>query len=159
VILGHSERRQYQHETDKQIAEKAKGAMVQGLVPVICIGDTAAQRDAGETFDVLKKQLEGSCAFALDAGEIIVAYEPVWAIGTGNSATPDQIQDVHAFLRKTYAARQDVDHAESLRILYGGSVKPANAADILPLPDVDGALLGGASLEAASFCEIIAIGL
>lgn len=155
VILGHSERRADHGETDAQIAAKARAAVAAGLVPVICLGETAAERDAGETLAVIDRQARGAIPDGLPAGRLVVAYEPVWAIGSGRTPTPDQIAEVHAHLRAHLAGRLGPG-AQAVRLLYGGSVKPGNAAAIFALAEVDGALVGGASLKAAEFGAIIA---
>lgn len=153
VIVGHSERRQYHHETDQLVADKAKAALARGITPIVCVGETLNERDAGETEAVVKRQLSavihtlGHCA-----GEMVVAYEPVWAIGTGRTATPEQAQSVHAVLRAQLQAA--TAHAGDMKILYGGSVKPDNAATLFAQPDIDGGLIGGASLKAADFIAI-----
>ncbi len=156
VILGHSERRQYHAETDELVNRKAKLALASGLIPIICVGEKLDQREAELTEQVVTTQVNGTLAdFTADMlDRSVVAYEPVWAIGTGKTATPDQAQQVHAMIRKTIGG---IDHgaAERMRILYGGSVKPKNAADLLGQPDIDGALVGGASLKADDFCGII----
>jgi triosephosphate isomerase (TIM) len=155
VILGHSERRQLSGETDEALAAKVPAAIAAGLVPILCVGETEAERDAGETEAVLERQLGADLA-GVDPGaigEIVVAYEPIWAIGTGRNATPEQAQEAIAFARSRIA-KLDAGGAEAVRILYGGSVKPANAAEILRQPDVDGALVGGASLDPGDFLAI-----
>lgn len=156
VILGHSERRQYHAETDELVNRKAKLALESGLIPIICVGETLDQREAQLTEQVVTTQVDGTLAdFTADMlDKSVVAYEPVWAIGTGKTATPDQAQQVHALIRKTIGGL-DNGAAERIRILYGGSVKPKNAADLLGQPDIDGALVGGASLKADDFCGII----
>jgi triosephosphate isomerase len=157
VILGHSERRQYYHETNELIARKATAALTAALKPIVCIGETLEEREAGKTDKVLDTQLKG-CLSGLSQDqmeEIVLAYEPVWAIGTGRNATPDQAQSAHAFIRRTIAAMFDATVAKRVRIQYGGSVKPANARELMSLPDVDGALVGGASLEVRSFSDIV----
>ena len=157
VILGHSERRQYFGETDQNVNRKLRAAIQGGLAPVLCIGETEAQRDAGETFSILDKQvlngLEGFVSGELQS--LTVAYEPVWAIGTGKTATTEQAQEVHAYLRSWFSGHFDADFAQGLRILYGGSVKPSNVKELMAMPDVDGALVGGASLEADSFSQLV----
>jgi triosephosphate isomerase len=153
VIVGHSERRQYFGETDATAAARARAAQRAGLTVIFCLGETLEQRDAGETFAVLERQ--SAVLAGLDPALLTVAYEPVWAIGTGRNATPEQAQEAHAHLRSRAAALLGSEAAAGLRILYGGSVKPDNAAAILSRPDVDGALVGGASLDAASFWAII----
>ena len=157
VILGHSERRQYQKESDDLIAKKAQAAHAASLKPIVCVGETLEQREAGQTQKVLASQVRGSLAglTAEQMAETIVAYEPVWAIGTGRTATPDQAQEAHAFIRGLLAETYDDQLARRVRIQYGGSVKPKNARELMSLPDVDGALVGGASLESRSFVEIV----
>ena len=153
AIVGHSERRQYHGETDQLVADKAKAALGKGITPIVCVGETLAQREAGETEAVVKRQLSavihtlGHCV-----SEMVVAYEPVWAIGTGKVATPEQAQAVHALLRAQLKAA--TPHADGMKILYGGSMKPDNAATLLAQPDIDGGLIGGASLKAADFVAI-----
>jgi triosephosphate isomerase len=153
VVVGHSERRQYFGETDATAAARARAAQRAGLTVIFCLGETLEQREAGETFAVLERQ--SAVLAGLDPARLTVAYEPVWAIGTGRNATPEQAQEAHAFLRSRAAALLGPAAADGLRILYGGSVKPDNAAKILSQGDVDGALVGGASLDAASFWAII----
>ncbi len=157
VILGHSERRQYQKETDALIAKKAAAVHAASLKPIVCIGETLAEREGNLTEKVLETQTRGSLAGLTKEQlvETVLAYEPVWAIGTGKTATTQQAQDAHAFIRKTLAAMFDEATAKKVRIQYGGSVKPANAKELMSQPDVDGALVGGASLEARSFADII----
>lgn len=154
VILGHSERRTDHAETDAQVAAKAVAAHQAGLVAVICVGETEAQRDAGQTLDVISAQLAGSVPDGATAANTVIAYEPVWAIGTGRTPTNDQIAEVHALMRDRLAARF-ADGAD-FALLYGGSVKPGNAAEIFAIPHVNGALVGGASLKAEDFGPIIA---
>jgi len=158
VILGHSERRNVFGEPNDFIRSKVKKAMTDNLMPVLCIGEKLEEREANRTEAVLNEQLDGSLRgiSVKDADSIVLAYEPVWAIGTGVNATPEQAQGAHAFIRSWLRERYG-DIADKLRILYGGSVKPANAEVLLLQPDVDGALIGGASLKAESFCEIISI--
>jgi triosephosphate isomerase len=153
VLVGHSERRTLFGETDETALDRAKAAQAVGLEVIYCIGETLAERDAGETFAVLERQTAG--LGSLDPSHLVLAYEPVWAIGTGRTATPAQAQEAHAFLRVRMASVFDGDAAEALRILYGGSLKPANAHELLSLADVDGGLIGGASLDVASFFAII----
>ncbi|MDE3067709.1 MAG: triose-phosphate isomerase [Verrucomicrobiota bacterium] len=157
VILGHSERRQYQQESDALIAKKAVAAHAASLKPIVCVGETLAEREAGQTEAVLETQMRGSLAgLAPDQmQETILAYEPVWAIGTGKTATAQQAQAAHAFIRGLLAKMSGDAVARKVRIQYGGSVKPANARELMSQPDVDGALVGGASLEARSFSDII----
>ncbi|VTU30204.1 Triosephosphate isomerase [Variovorax sp. PBS-H4] len=156
AIVGHSERRQYHGETDEAVAAKAAAALANGITPIVCVGETLAQRESAHTEEVVKRQLaavihvNGHCI-----SEIVVAYEPVWAIGTGKTATPEQAQSVHALLRAQlhHAANE---HAAGIHILYGGSMNAANAAELLAQPDIDGGLIGGASLKAPDFLQIIA---
>jgi triosephosphate isomerase (TIM) len=154
AIVGHSERRQYHGETDALVAEKAKAALAHGITPIVCVGETLAEREAGHTEEVVKRQLaavihvNGHCI-----SEIVVAYEPVWAIGTGRTATPQQAQQVHAVLRAQLKAA--TPQFERVQILYGGSMNAANAAALLACPDIDGGLIGGASLKAPDFLQII----
>ncbi len=155
VLVGHSERRQYHGETDVQVAVKAQRALAAGITPIVCVGETLAEREAGDTEMVVRRQLaavihlNGHCI-----SEVVVAYEPVWAIGTGKTASPAQAQQVHAVLRAQLAAASP--RAGSIRLLYGGSMNAANAAQLLGQPDIDGGLVGGASLKAAEFQQIIA---
>lgn len=154
VILGHSERRADHGETNELVAEKAIAAATSGLTPIICVGETLAEREAGETLAVVGAQLKGSVPPAL--GKVVIAYEPVWAIGTGKVPTLEQIGEVHGFIRAELRAMGATFSADATPILYGGSVKPSNAAEIFAVADVDGALVGGASLKAADFSGIIA---
>jgi len=157
VILGHSERRQHQKEADSLISKKAQAAHAAALKPIVCVGETLAERDANHTEKVLETQVRGSLAGLTkdQAIETIVAYEPVWAIGTGKTATTEQAQSAHAFIRDVLAKMFDKAAARKIRIQYGGSVKPGNARELMSQPDVDGALVGGASLETRSFADII----
>jgi triosephosphate isomerase len=157
VILGHSERRQFQKESDALIAKKALAAHAATLKPIVCVGETLAEREAGQTEKVLNTQVRGSLAGLSKAQmeETIIAYEPVWAIGTGKTATSAQAQAAHAFIRKLVGELFDETVARRVRIQYGGSVKPSNATELMSQADVDGALVGGASLEARSFADII----
>lgn len=157
VILGHSERRQIFGETDALINKKVRTALASELKPILCVGETLDERDAGKEKDVLEKQLRGSLEGVSpeDLPDVVVAYEPVWAIGTGRNATPEQAQDAHAHVREVLAELSDGATAAKVRIQYGGSVKPANAAVLLGQPDIDGALVGGASMEPRSFSEIV----
>ena len=157
VIIGHSERRQYFGETDAGVNTKLKAALGYGLKPIVCIGETLAQREAGQMEEVVSAQVKGALAdLAADQlGDLVLAYEPVWAIGTGVTATPDQAQEAHAFIRALLGDLYGDDFAAATRVQYGGSVKPANAADLLDQEDIDGALVGGASLQADSFLGII----
>jgi triosephosphate isomerase len=153
AIVGHSERRQYHHEGDALVADKAKATLARGVTPIVCVGETLEQREAGQTDAVVKRQLSAVIhALAHCAGEMVVAYEPVWAIGTGRTATPEQAQAVHAMLRAQLQAA--TPRAAEMKILYGGSVKPDNAATLFALPDIDGGLIGGASLKPADFIAI-----
>ncbi len=155
AIVGHSERRHYHGETDEQVAHKAQRALSAGITPIVCVGETLAEREAGKTEEVAKRQLaavihvNGHCI-----SEIVVAYEPVWAIGTGKTATPEQAQAVHAVLRAQLKAA--TSHSDRVHILYGGSMNAANAAELLAQPDIDGGLIGGAALKTADFLTIIA---
>lgn len=161
VILGHSERRQYFGETDESVNKKVKAALAAQLKPIVCVGETLAQRDSGQVEAVVTAQVKNGLAglTAEQALDSILAYEPVWAIGTGRNATPEQAQEVHALIRRTLAGMFDSATAARIRIQYGGSVKPANAAALMAQPDIDGALVGGASLDAKSFAEIVQNGL
>ncbi len=150
VILGHSERRHIFHEPDEIINKKVKAALKNKLKPILCIGETLEQREQEKTFDVITKQLNVGLFEIDDLSEVTVAYEPVWAIGTGKTATPEQAQEVHAFIRKKLGK-----HGETTRILYGGSVKPGNVKELMAQPDIDGALVGGASLKAGDFAKIV----
>ena len=157
VILGHSERRQYQQETDAQVARKAATAHAASLKPIVCVGETLAEREARQTETVLETQVRGSLTGLTKEQMVdtVVAYEPVWAIGTGRTATTEQAQTAHAFIRAVLAKLFDDATAKKVRLQYGGSVKPANARDLMSQPDVDGALVGGASLESRSFADIV----
>lgn len=152
VILGHSERRADQGETDAMVRAKVNAARAAGLVPIVCVGETLSERDAGQTLDVVARQLQGSLPSGLGASEIVIAYEPVWAIGTGRTPTVAQIGEVHAHLRDKLGGA--VRNSGEVRLLYGGSVKPANAAELMGIDHVDGALVGGASLIAEDFWAI-----
>jgi triosephosphate isomerase len=155
VIIGHSERRAYHAETDETVAQKFAAARAFGLVPILCVGETLEQRDAGTTEQIIEEQLKAVIALAgVDSlSKAIIAYEPIWAIGTGKTASPQQAQDVHEFIRKGIAA-QNAGVAENLTIQYGGSVKANNAAELFAMPDIDGGLIGGASLIASDFVAI-----
>lgn len=157
VILGHSERRQYQKESDELISKKALAAHAASLKPIVCVGETLAEREANQTEKVLERQVRGSLAGITkdQIVETVIAYEPVWAIGTGKTATTAQAQEAHAFIRGVLTTMYDEAAARRVRIQYGGSVKPANARELMSQPDVDGALVGGASLEPRSFSDII----
>jgi triosephosphate isomerase (TIM) len=157
VILGHSERRQFNNETDALICKKAHAAHAASLKPIICVGETLEQRESNKTQKVIETQVVG-CLKGLNGGQVmesVLAYEPVWAIGTGKTATADQAQEVHHFIRGLLTELYDSTVAQHVRIQYGGSVKPANARELMELPDVDGALVGGASLDERSFADII----
>ena len=154
VILGHSERRADHGETDGDVRAKAEAAGAAGLIRVICVGETEAERDAGTTLAIIGRQLAGSIPDGATAADTVIAYEPVWAIGTGRTPTLDQIAEVHDFMRKTLTDRFGAE-AKGMRLLYGGSVKPSNAAEIFATASVDGALVGGASLKAADFSQIV----
>jgi len=156
VVLGHSERRQLFSETDDALARKVPAALAAGLEPILCVGETEDARDAEQTNAVLERQLQADLVGVGDTqvSEVVVAYEPIWAIGTGRTATPEQAQETIAFIRDFL--RERGAEADTVRILYGGSVKPGNAAELLGQPDIDGALVGGASLDAAEFAEIVA---
>ena len=157
VILGHSERRHLMGEDDGQVNKKLHAALLHGLSPIVCVGETLADRQAGRTADVIRAQFEGSLA-GLDADQMTIttiAYEPVWAIGTGEVATPEQAQEVHADLRSLIENSYNQEVGSAVRIQYGGSVKPSNAAELLAQPDIDGALVGGAALDVESFNGII----
>jgi triosephosphate isomerase len=157
VLIGHSERRQYFNETDESVNLKLKSALKHSLVPIVCVGEQLAERESNQTAEVLERQtsiaLEGIDAFA--AGPLVIAYEPVWAIGTGRTATPEMASDAHKIIRAQIAKSLSPALATSTRILYGGSVKPDNTASLCCLEDIDGALVGGASLEPASFAQIV----
>ncbi len=157
VILGHSERRAYYHETPEILKEKTVLALANGLTPIFCIGEVLEEREAGKHFEVVKAQIEQSLfdLSAEDFGKIILAYEPVWAIGTGKTASADQAQEIHAFIRETIAAKYGKEVADNTSILYGGSCKPSNAKELFAKPDVDGGLIGGAALDATSFMGIV----
>jgi len=153
AIVGHSERRQYHAESDQLVADKAKAALARGVTPIVCVGETLAQRDADETETVVKRQLSAVIhTLAHCISQVVVAYEPVWAIGTGRTASPEQAQSVHALLRAQLKAASE--KAGEMKILYGGSVKADNAATLFAQPDIDGGLIGGASLKAADFIAI-----
>ena len=154
VIVGHSERRADHGESDETVRAKAQAAQAAGLIPIVCVGETADQRAAGKALAVVAGQLEGSLPPGCTGANLVVAYEPVWAIGTGLTATPDDVTTAHALIREVLGRMLGSEAAASTRILYGGSVKPTNASDLLALADVDGALVGGASLKAADFWAI-----
>jgi triosephosphate isomerase len=157
VIIGHSERRQYFGETDEQVARKAKAVQQYGLIPIVCVGETLEEREHGATMTVIARQvreaLQGQSRAAI--ATLVIAYEPVWAIGTGRTATPEQAQEVHAAIRGVLNEISDQPTAEAVRLLYGGSVKPDNIDGLMAQPDIDGALVGGASLQADAFARIV----
>jgi triosephosphate isomerase len=157
VIVGHSERRQFFAETDETVNKRSQAVLKAGLVPIICVGETLAEREAGRTLEVVERQVKGALAGfgAGDVAKFVLAYEPVWAIGTGRTATSAQAQEVHAAIRSQLTRLYDGGTAGQVRIQYGGSVKPDNAAELLGQPDVDGALVGGASLKAGDFAAIV----
>jgi triosephosphate isomerase len=159
VIVGHSERRTLFHETDDDVRRKAGAILAAGMRPIVCVGETLEQREAGRTEEVLRKQVTGGLKGLGDGlRETVIAYEPVWAIGTGKTATPDQAQEAHAFIRGLIGEIAGEETAAGIRIQYGGSMKPSNAVELLALPDVDGGLIGGASLDAVSFVAIVNAG-
>jgi triosephosphate isomerase len=157
VIVGHSERRQHYFESDGIVSRKTQAGLAAELTVIVCVGETLEQRDQGNAESVVRNQLAGGLSglTASDLDRIIVAYEPVWAIGTGRTATPEQAQEMHAFIRRVFAERHSEAAAKAIRVLYGGSVKPDNIAGLMKQPDIDGALVGGASLKAESFAEIV----
>jgi triosephosphate isomerase len=156
-IIGHSERRQYFGETDETVTRRVKAVLQAGLLPIVCIGETLAEREAGKTLEVVSRQLRGGLGgySTQELAKFVIAYEPVWAIGTGKNANSAQAQEVHAYIRQVLAQLAGNEAANQVRIQYGGSVKPDNAAELLSQPDVDGALVGGASLKAADFGAIV----
>ncbi|PIE35476.1 triose-phosphate isomerase [candidate division KSB3 bacterium] len=157
VIIGHSERRTYFNETDETVNKRIFAALDEGLKPIVCVGETLEEREAEKTFDVIKTQISDGLAHLSQEqmASIVIAYEPVWAIGTGKTATKEQAQEVHAFIRKLLAELFGEATAEATRIQYGGSVKPENASELMNQPDIDGALVGGAALKADSFAKIV----
>jgi len=160
VIIGHSERRQFYGETDETVNRKTKAALIAGLTPIVCVGEMLAEREAGQAENIVKGQLASGIEglTVADMRRIIIAYEPVWAIGTGKTATPEQAQEMHGYIRQIMAETHGELIAGGIRILYGGSVKPDNIESLMSQPDVDGALVGGASLEADSFAKIVNYG-
>ncbi|MDR1695335.1 MAG: triose-phosphate isomerase [Endomicrobium sp.] len=156
VIIGHSERRQYFGETDETVNKRVKAAFAAGLIPIVCVGETLKEREDNVTFKVIETQIKGGLAGLTESesSSAVIAYEPVWAIGTGKTASPEQAQEVHAFIRKLYSETYK-DAADKVRILYGGSVNPANVSELMKQPDIDGGLVGGASLEAESFAKLV----
>jgi triosephosphate isomerase len=157
VIIGHSERRQFYGETDDSVKKKTRAALEAGLTAIICVGEMLNERESGQAESVVETQLNGGLQglTVADMGRIIIAYEPVWAIGTGKTATPEQAQEMHGYIRRKLEEGNGKSVADSVRILYGGSVKPENISELMSQPDVDGALVGGASLEAESFSKIV----
>ena len=158
VIIGHSERRQYFGETDETVNLRTKAALAAGLTAVVCVGETLAEREAGSTAEVIDRQTRKALEGIADVAGVVIAYEPVWAIGTGKTATPDMAQEVHAQIRAILADLYGAEAAETVRILYGGSMKPANAPELLAKKDIDGGLIGGAALKAPDFLALIQAG-
>ena len=160
VIIGHSERRQYFGETDDSVNKRTKAALAAGLIPIVCVGETLAERDAGKMESVVVRQTTAGLAdLGADLAKVVIAYEPVWAIGTGRTASPAQAQEVHALIRRTLAEISSGSIAHTIQIQYGGSMKPENAAELMSQPDIDGGLIGGAALKADSFAAIIKAGV
>ena len=157
VIIGHSERRQYFGETDETVNKKVKQALKKGLLPILCVGETLAEREAGKLNEIINRQITVGLKdiSAEDMKKIVIAYEPVWAIGTGKTATPEQANEVHALIRQKVKALYSADIAEGNRIQYGGSVTPENVSTLMAMPDIDGALVGGASLKPESFAALV----
>jgi triosephosphate isomerase len=157
VIIGHSERRQYFGETDETVNKRVKQALKKGLLPIMCIGETLAEREAGKLSEIINRQATGGLKdiSVADMKKIVIAYEPVWAIGTGKTATPEQANEVHALIRQTVKALYNAETAEGLRIQYGGSVTPDNVSSLMAMPDIDGALVGGASLKPETFAALV----
>lgn len=157
VIIGHSERRQFFSETNESVNKKLKAVLKHGLTPIVCVGENLSERESNKTFDVVNNHIKGSFSGISedDVLKTVVAYEPVWAIGTGKTATPQQAEEVHAYIRKLFAGMYNNDVAESVRLQYGGSVKPDNAGDLISRKDIDGMLVGGASLEVNSFVSVV----
>jgi triosephosphate isomerase len=157
VIIGHSERRQYFAETDENVNKKTRSAFKYKLTPIACIGETLEERENNTTFKVIERQIRSGLASLSEdeSKKLVIAYEPVWAIGTGKTATPDQAQEVHAFIRKIYSQMYGADASQCVRILYGGSMKPDNVSELMKKPDIDGGLIGGAALEADSFNKLL----
>lgn len=158
VIIGHSERRQYFGETDESVNKRTRAVIAAGLTAIVCVGETLEEREAGKLVEVIERQMNVGLkdVTAADCERLVIAYEPVWAIGTGKTATPDQAQEVHALIRATLAKLVGAETAETVRIQYGGSMKPTNAAELLAKKDIDGGLIGGAALKAADFAGIVA---
>ncbi len=157
VIIGHSERRQYFGETDGTVNKRVRQALNKGLLPIVCVGELLAERESGKANDVIDRQVTGALAGVIDAEmlKIVIAYEPVWAIGTGKTATPEQANDIHAFIRRKVKSMYTEEVADGLRIQYGGSVTPENVSALMAKPDIDGALVGGASLKPESFAALV----
>lgn len=157
VIIGHSERRQYFGETDETVNKKMKSAFVHNLIPIVCVGETLEEREKNITFEVIERQISKGLTGLADeqSKTVVIAYEPVWAIGTGKTATPEQAEEVHSYIRKLYAQVYSQDAANSIRILYGGSIKPDNISELMKQANIDGGLVGGASLEIDSFTKIV----
>jgi triosephosphate isomerase len=157
VLIGHCERRHYFGETNETVNKKTKAALAVGLIPVVCIGETLKEREENIAFKVIEKQIKEGLAglSAEQSSTVVIAYEPIWAIGTGKTATPDKAQEVHAFARKAYGDMYGGDTSQKVRILYGGSVNPTNVSELMKQPDIDGGLVGGASLEAESFTKLV----
>ncbi|MDH4161575.1 MAG: triose-phosphate isomerase [Nitrospirota bacterium] len=157
VIIGHSERRQYFGETDESVNKKVKQALKKGLLPIMCVGETLAEREAGKLNEIIGRQVTGGLKDLSpdDMKKVVIAYEPVWAIGTGKTATPEQANEVHALIRNKVKSLYSADTAEGLRIQYGGSVTPENVSQLMAMPDIDGALVGGASLKPESFAALV----
>ena len=157
VIIGHSERRQYFGETDETVNKRTRAVIASGLTAIVCVGETLEEREAGKLVEVIERQMNVGLkdVTPADCERLVIAYEPVWAIGTGKTATPDQAQEVHALIRATLAKLVGAETAETVRIQYGGSMKPSNAAELLAKPDIDGGLIGGAALKAVDFAAIV----
>jgi len=157
VIIGHSERRQFFGETDETVNKKVKQALNKGLLPIVCVGELLGEREAGKANDVIERQVTGALKgiAAAEMQKVVIAYEPIWAIGTGKTATPDQANEIHAFIRRKAKELYSADVAESLRIQYGGSVTPENVSQLMARPDIDGALVGGASLKPETFAALV----
>jgi len=157
VIIGHSERRQYFGETDETVNRRLRQALNKGLLPIVCVGETLKEREAGKANEVIERQIAGGLkgVTAAEMQKVVIAYEPVWAIGTGKTATPDQANEIHSFIRKKIEIAYGKQTAESLRIQYGGSVTPENVSSLMAMPDIDGALVGGASLKPESFAALV----
>jgi triosephosphate isomerase len=157
VIIGHSERRQYFGETDETVNKKVRQALNNGLLPIVCVGELLSEREAGKANDVIDRQITGALkgVTAAEMQKIVIAYEPVWAIGTGKTASPDQANEIHAFIRQKVKAMYTAEVADGLRIQYGGSVTPDNVSQLMAKPDIDGALVGGASLKPESFAALV----